>query len=183
MEMLTNAARKAEEPCAPRSLWQRCAAAVLASVAVGVMGMSIGCGADGATLPDDASYAAVLTGANEIPPRSTAGGGSATFEVRDGMATYRVTVSNLDAPVTLAHLLIGSKEQIGLPIVRFPLSAATGTIATGTIDLRGSITFNNTTISGDSLRALFENGNAYVNVYTSRYPSGEVRGQVGRVAK
>jgi hypothetical protein len=91
-----------------------------------------------------------------------------------------VTVANLSTPATIVHLLIGTKEQIGVPIARLPLSAPTGTIATGTIDLRGSITFNNTTISGDSLRALFENGNAYVNVYTATYPSGEVRGQVGR---
>lgn len=179
--MLTNAARKANEPCAPRSFRRRRAMVVaIMRAAVWVLVTTAGCGADSAGLPGDASYVAVLSGANEIPPRSTAGSGSATFDVHDGVASYRVTVSDLAAAATLAHLLIGSKDQIGVPIVRLPLSAATGAIATGTLDLRGSITFNNTTISGDSLRALFENGNAYVNVYTATYPSGEVRGQVRR---
>lgn len=104
----------------------------------------------------------------------------ATFDVKGGIATYRVDVSNLSAPVTLAHVLIGGLTIVGVPIVSFSPSAPTGTIASGSIDLRGAITFNNTTISGDSLRALFENGNAYVNVYTATYPGGEVRGQVRR---
>jgi hypothetical protein len=178
--MLKNAARKEQEPCAPRSFWRLRARAVVRLAAVCALGSADGCGAEGSTFPDDATYVAVLSGANEIPPRATAGGGSATFDVHDGVATYRVTVSNLASAATLAHLSIGSRDQVGVPIVRLTLSATTGAIATGTIDLRGSITFNNTTISGDSLRALFENGNAYVNVYTSTYPSGEVRGQVGR---
>jgi hypothetical protein len=178
--MLTNAACKDFSPCAPRSFRVRRSAAAAMGAVLYTLGAVVGCGGDGATLPEDASYVAVLSGANEIPPRSTAGSGTASFEVHGGVATYEVTVANLSTPATIVHLLIGTKEQIGVPIARLPLSAPTGTIATGTIDLRGSITFNNTTISGDSLRALFENGNAYVNVYTATYPSGEVRGQIER---
>ena len=177
--MLTNAARKETHPCAPRSFARRAIQAVT-TLALCALGTTAGCGGDGATLPRSASYVAVLAGANEIPPRSTAGSGSATIDVRDGVATYQVTVANLTTAPTLAHVLIGGKDQIGIPIVRLPISASTGVIATGTIDLRGSITFNNTTISGDSLHALFENGNAYVNVYTPTYPGGEIRGQIGR---
>jgi hypothetical protein len=177
--MLTNAARKENPPCAPRSFPARAIQAI-STLAVGALGAMAGCGGDGATLPRNASYVAVLTGANEIPPRSMSGSGSATFDVRDGLAAYRVTVANLTMAPTLAHILIGGKDQIGIPIVRLPLMASSGVIAAGTIDLRGSITFNNTTISGDSLHALFENGNAYVNVYTPTYPGGEIRGQIER---
>ncbi len=44
---------------------------------------------------------------------------------------------------------------------------------------RGIITnANNANISLDSLRVLFNNGNAYVNVHTSANPGGEIRDQV-----
>jgi hypothetical protein len=151
------------------------------SFAVAVVAIAAdGCGSEGATLPADASYSAVLAGASEIPPRATDGSGTATFDVHGGVATYEVAVANLTGPATLVHLLIGGRDVVGLPIARLSLSAPSGVIATGAIDLRAPITFNNTTISGDSLRTLFETGGAYVNVYTATYPGGEVRGQILR---
>jgi hypothetical protein len=33
----------------------------------------------------------------------------------------------------------------------------------------------------DSLLVLMRTGNAYVNVHTSAYPSGELRGQISKV--
>jgi hypothetical protein len=36
-------------------------------------------------------------------------------------------------------------------------------------------------ISMDSLLVPMRNGNAYVNVHTSAYPSGELRGQISKV--
>jgi hypothetical protein len=177
--MLTNAARKESHPCAPRSFRPAIRATATATLcAAGIL--AAGCGGSESTVPRDASYVAVLAGANEIPPRSTAATGSATFDVRGGVATYQVAASNLTTAPTLAHVLIGTKDQVGTPIVRLTLVGSSGVIAAGSIDLRGSITFNNTTISGDSLRALFEHGNAYVNVYTATYPAGEIRGQIGR---
>jgi hypothetical protein len=54
--------------------------------------------------------------------------------------------------------------------------------ATGTLNgivARGSITnANNAGVSLDSLRVLFNNGNAYVNVHTAVNPGGEIRDQV-----
>lgn len=178
--MKKDAARGGNLPCAPRSFRQRCLDALAIAGIVATSCVATACAGDQGTAPADASYVAVLSGANEIPPRPTPGSGSATFEVRGGVATYQVMVANLSAPATVAHLLIGGTSSVGLVIASLPVGAATGVIANGMIDLRGAITFNNTTISGDSLRALFENGNAYVNVYTATYPGGEVRGQVRR---
>jgi hypothetical protein len=97
------------------------------------------------------------------------------------LASYELSVSGLTGPATVAHVLIGSTEAtVGQVVMRLDITAATGTIATGTIDLGHPITFNNTTISGDSLRSLFDRGGAYVNVYTATYPGGEIRGQILR---
>jgi len=141
---------------------------------------SIGC-SDGVTATRDAVYAAPLSAASERPPRTSSASGMATFRVTGDRADYEVTATGLSGAPTVAHLLIGPREATaGQVIVRLALAAPTGTIATGSIDLGHSITFNNTTISGDSLRALFDNGGTYVNVYTAAFPGGEIRGQVQR---
>jgi hypothetical protein len=145
--------------------------------------VAIAC-SDGVGPSRDAVYAATLSGANERPPRTSDASGTATFRVSGDRADYVVTASGLTGPPTVAHLLIGTRDATaGLVIVRLELAAATGTIAAGTIDLGRAITFNNTTISGDSLRTLFEGAGTYVNVYTAAFPGGEIRGQVEAVSR
>lgn len=127
----------------------------------------------------DAVYTAVLSGANERPPRSSGASGIATFRVSGDRASYDVTATGLSGAPQVAHLLIGPREATaGQVIVLLTPAASSGTIASGTIDLGQAITFNNTTISGDSLRTLFENGGTFVRVYTAAFPGGEIRGQV-----
>lgn len=139
-----------------------------------------GCG-DDVSGPRDAVYVAELSGANERPPRSSGASGRATISVVGDLASYSVTATGLTGPPTVAHLLIGGRETVaGQVIVGLQLTAPSGTIAAGAIDLSGAITFNNTTISGDSLRTLLENSGVFVNVYTAAFPGGEIRGQVER---
>jgi hypothetical protein len=144
-----------------------------------------GC-AEQASGPREAQYEAVLSGANERPPRSSGASGLATIHVTGNLASYTVTANGLADAVTVVHLLIGERETDAgqvvarLALVSQPGTVTSGTIASGTIDLGGSITFNNSTISGDSLRTLFERGASYVNVYTAAYPGGEIRGQLTR---
>ena len=145
----------------------------------------ISCGED-ASGPHDAEYAGVLTGANERPPRNSGATGRATVQVAGNAASYSVTASGLADAATAVFLLIGGPEtEVGQVIARLQLVApagtvTSGTIAAGTLDLGGAITFNNTTISGDSLRTLLERGGTYVNVYTAAFPGGEIRGQLER---
>jgi hypothetical protein len=136
---------------------------------------------DGVTPPGDAVYVATLSAANERPPHGSAASGRATFELSGDRVAYTVTATGLAGPPTVAQLLIGARDATaGQVIVRLTLASPSGTIAAGAIDLGRPITFNNTTISGDSLRTLLDHGGTYVNVYTAAYPGGEIRGQVTR---
>jgi hypothetical protein len=181
--MLTNAAREDGNPHAPRSCSgvARAGSRWRASIAVCSLVTIASCGSEGVTTPSPSTYVAELSGANERPPRQTTGTGRATFVVERGVATYEVTVSALSGAATVAHVIIGGAQTVaGQVVASLPLMASTGTITTGTIDLGRPVTYNNSTISGDSLRSLFELGAAYVNIYTTAYPGGEVRGQIVR---
>lgn len=130
----------------------------------------------------------MLTGASERPPRNSGASGRATVHVSGNVAIYSVTATGLADAVTAVFLLIGGPETVvGQVIARLQLvgpsssgTATSETIAAGSIDLGGAITFNNTTISGDSLRTLLERGATFVNVHTAAYPGGEIRGQLER---
>ena len=140
-----------------------------------------GCGAGDSTANAGARYEAALTGAQERPvqTRSTATG-SAVVTVSGQTATYVVTANGFTTPLTAGHIHIGAEAVIGQVVVPFVIAAQSGTVATGTIDLGAPITYNTLTISGDSLRTLFETGRAYVNLHTAAWPDGEIRGQLIR---
>ena len=50
-----------------------------------------------------------------------------------------------------------------------------GKLAEGDIDLSKAAS---STVSGDSLKVLLNNGAAYINVHTAAHPGGEIRGQI-----
>ncbi|MEO7455770.1 MAG: CHRD domain-containing protein [Gemmatimonadaceae bacterium] len=122
----------------------------------------------------------MLKGSNEIPSAITTAAGTATFE-RDGRSvTYRVSAEGFTTPLTVGHIHLGMAGQVGPVIVPFTIVAQAGLVATGTIDLSRAVTQGNITITGDSLRALLDNGGAYVNLHTAAWPGGEIRGQILR---
>jgi hypothetical protein len=123
-------------------------------------------------------YQATLKGSNETPPNAEVSSGTATFTMSGNSMGYTVYVTGLTGPAMMAHIHLGATGVKGNVIYPFAVlpGLSTGTITTGTIDLTQSI-FNGT-ISGDSLKTLFNNGNIYVNVHTTMYPAGEIRGQI-----
>lgn len=137
------------------------------------------CDGDLSTASRDAQYVAALLGANERPAstRSPATG-SATISVTGNTAEYVVTASGFTTPLVAGHIHIGGFDVVGQVVVPFSIVAQSGVVASGRIDLSVPVTYNTLTISPDSLRRLFDTGQAYVNMHTAAWPDGEIRGQI-----
>jgi hypothetical protein len=121
-------------------------------------------GSDLGGLPESAT----LSGANQVPPVTTAGTGTANITLNPGHdeLCYHVTVSSLSSPVIAAHIHMGPAGTNG-PIV-IPFAAPT----TGTSE--GCVTISDTLMT--ELRS--DPSGFYVNVHTTAHPGGEVRGQL-----
>ncbi|HXG72641.1 MAG TPA: CHRD domain-containing protein [Gemmatimonadaceae bacterium] len=151
------------------------------AAAVIVVGVTAIACSDDPVAPVLPVFSANLNGANEVPPRTTPAAGIATFTDNGATIDYTLDVSNLTG-VTAGHIHVGASGVNG-PIIVFLFSAGgpgnniprtvTGTLSTGIINENSS-----STVTLDSLRTLFRNGNSYVNVHTTTNPGGEIRAQV-----
>jgi CHRD domain len=122
------------------------------------------------------TYVAHMTGASETPATGATGTGTATLVLDGNRLRYTVTVTGLSGPATAAHIHVGAVGASGPPVFFFSIKhIAAGTLAKGSVDLTKAVSKG---VSGDSLKTLLANGNAYVNVHTAAHPGGEIRGQV-----
>lgn len=134
-------------------------------------------------------FRATLTGFEEVPPILTNGTG--TFLARlvaNGTALeYTLTFSNLTAPVTAAHIHFGQRGVNGA-IVAFlcgggskPECPAQGGTITGMILARDILAVPAQGLAAGDFAGflrILRSGAAYVNVHSTTFPGGEVRGQV-----
>jgi Cu/Zn superoxide dismutase len=130
--------------------------------------------------PDDTrTFTAELSGDNEVPAVATEATGTATYTQTGRTIAFTLTVSGLTTPTVGAHIHRGAEGENGPIIFAFTHAAVqTGLVASGTIDLDQPIVSGSSSITGDSLLTLLENGNAYTNVHTTANPDGEIRGQI-----
>lgn len=159
--------------------------ALLATLALSVAA----CGDDDPTPPAPERWSASLNGASEVPPVTTSATGSASFEaVGDTAISYSVTLNGITG-VTMGHIHAGAAGVNGPVLVwllppngtaaQAPSGAINGAAASGRITqawIRG--VQGQPAISLDSLRRLMRSGNVYVNIHTSAFGGGEVRGQI-----
>lgn len=128
---------------------------------------------------DDPDYSATLLASNEPPPANAGtGSGTATFEDEGDRIDWTLSVTGLTG-ITDSHIHLGASGVVGGIIINLftPRGGATGPV-NGLLGT-GSITAaSNPTVSLDSLRVLFNNGNSYVNVHTTQFGPGAIRGQV-----
>jgi hypothetical protein len=141
------------------------------------------------------NYTTTLSGAKEVPPNTSPGTGTATVLVNDVFNEMRLHVnfSGLVAPTTAAHIhcctavpLTGTAAVAttvpSFPM--FPLGVTAGTYDM-TFDLLSAGSYNPAFVSAHGgtlalaeadLLAGLAAGTAYLNIHSSTYPAGEIRG-------
>jgi hypothetical protein len=149
--------------------------------AVGVAAVATSCG--DSTAPANKMYVANLNAAAEGGTVTSPGSGVFTFEDKGSEIAWTLTLTNI-TNVTASHIHKGTATNVGTtggPVIinLFLPNRPPETGALNGIVARGTITnANNSTVSLDSLRVLFNNGNAYANVHTTTNPGGEIRDQI-----
>ena len=128
-----------------------------------------------------------LTGSEEVPARDTDAQGQAIFRVNeDGTAiSYKINVANIEN-VTQSHIHLAAAGSNGgivawlypsAPPSQLILGRSQGTLGEGEITAASLVG----SLAGKPLSDLItamQNGGAYVNVHTSQFPPGEIRGQI-----
>ncbi len=130
------------------------------------------------TAPKNKTYIANLIAANEGAGHTSPGSGVTTFVDLGNEIDWTMNLTNMTA-VIASHIHGPAPAGTNAPVI---INLFIPNVATGTVNgevAHGSITnANNANVSLDSLRVLFNNGNAYVNVHTTANPGGEIRDQV-----
>jgi hypothetical protein len=160
------------------------AASAAIAAMLGTAGLSVACNSDDATGPAPVVFTATLNAANEkqTNPVNSAATGSATLTLRSNDSLdFTVMAANLTNAAIASHIHVGGLAVSGPIVNGFAINSGvtTGTVTSGTIVLSKLVAGANQ-VTGDSLRVLLNNGNAYVNVHTTAFQGGEIRGQVVR---
>lgn len=156
------------------------AAGIIAAAVIGIVGVSCD---DDPTAPTPPTYVSNLNAANEGTGITSAATGVVTYVDLGTQIDWTMTLNGL-TNMTVSHIHRGSATNVGPtagPVIInlfFPnrppeTGTLTGFVAAGTIT-----NANNSGITLDSLRVLFNNGNAYTNVHTVANPGGEIRDQI-----
>jgi hypothetical protein len=105
---------------------------------------------------------------NQVPPTASNGSGAAQVTLNQGQAQvcWDINVSNLTSPVILAHIHHGAAGVNGPVVVDFmePVNGLHGCVQADPALIKQ--------IRDDP-------ADYYVNVHTTMFPAGEVRGQLG----
>jgi hypothetical protein len=128
--------------------------------------------------PAPTKYTVDMKASSETPPNPGNAGGNAKLTLSGNKLEYEIDIVGLSGPATMAHIHVGAIGVAGPPVYTFPINqVAAGKLAKGTVDLGSAVSKG---VSGDSVKVLLDNGNAYINVHTTEHPKGEIRGQVVR---
>jgi len=124
-----------------------------------------------ATAAQDAILQATMTGAQETPPNNSPGTGSAVVYVDadTNMLCVSYSFSNLVAPAVAAHIHEAPPGVAGPIRIPFPAPPAA----------RSGSAFFCTSVDPAVLTRLTTNpAGFYVNVHSTTFPGGEIRGQL-----
>lgn len=131
-----------------------------------VLGMN-SCSSDddnGGTPSGTTTYRATLTGASEVPSNASTATGTATLSFNNTTKIFNLTVTYSGMTATAAHVHKGAVGVSGGPV--FPITVTASpmylTSAALTAEQEADLKAN-----------LY-----YVNIHSSTYPDGEIRGQL-----
>jgi len=141
------------------------------------------------------TFAANLTGANEVPPVNSPATGLATVILDPTAQTIQIsaTFSGLTSNDTAAHIHccapLGTNAGVATTVPAFPgfpLGVTSGTFSSAVFDLTQPLIYNPAfvTMQGGlpqaeaALIAGIEGGQTYFNIHTVNNPGGEIRGQL-----
>ena len=117
-----------------------------------------------------------LSGANEVPPVETDATGSGTVSLDGSTITVTGSFSGLTGTYAASHIHGGAAGENG-GVVQALSPTVDADMMGGTFEASAN-TFTVRPTFADSIRA----GLAYVNVHSSTFASGEIRGQIGTMA-
>lgn len=129
------------------------------------------------------TFTASLSGLNERPnPVTTPATGAATLQIDVATRAFTMDVvfSGLTAGMTVAHIHRGPASGTGAPFIWLDGMPPVGGPGTTPFIPMGSQSFNGT-LAGIFPQADLDNllaGNTYVNIHSSNFPGGEIRGQL-----
>jgi hypothetical protein len=129
-------------------------------------------------LADNVEFGARLDPEQEVPPTASEGDGEVEFTLRSDGIRFELEWEDLTANVTAAHIHCapaGSNGSVGVTLLMGPLEPEGTVRSTFTAPDAGNGC--GWTTLGDVIGAVFD-GTAYVNVHTSTFPGGEIRGQL-----
>jgi len=134
-------------------------------------------------------FSANLNGGNEVPPINTAGAGAFQMEIGNPI-TFSLTFSGLSSPLSVAHIHFAPTKVAGGVMIFLcggggqpDCPASTSGTITGTItaaNVTGPTTQGIEVGDLDSALEAVRDDLGYVNMHTTNFAGGEIRGQVRR---
>lgn len=128
------------------------------------------------------NYDFFLTGAQQIPPNASTGSGriEGTYDKRTKIYTYKITWSGLSSAVTGIHFHgIADKGYVAIPappgIYPNGIAAAASGFSTATSGTYSATLLVDGMVINESH---FLAGKFYVDIHTTNFPGGEIRGQI-----
>ena len=153
-------------------------------VAIGILSMLI-IGTSPLTLQlaaqeSEQKFTAKLSGKEEVPPNESPSTGLAWVKITDDELGYEVNVTDMDK-VNAAHIHLAEAGKNG-PVILTLFQGGPTEQVNGTVG-EANVTASNLDgpMKGKAITDLvtaMKNGTTYVNVHTTDFPNGEIRGQL-----
>jgi hypothetical protein len=159
------------------------------SIAIGIVAIGILCVLTIGTSPltlqvaaqeSEQKFTAKLSGKEEVPPNGSPSIGFAWVKITDDKIRYEVNVTDMDK-VNAAHIHLGEAGKNGPVVLTLfkggPTEQVNGTVGEANVtasNLEGPMKGKDVT----DLVTAIKNGTMYVNVHTTDFPDGEIRGQL-----